>query len=253
MERYLDAKKVSLKYHWEEKKIDTGEFILNSFESPNHSDDSDTVTVFIEGDGFSWINRHTPSDNPTPKNPLALKIALNLNLNNSAYLSRPCQNVFLDQFKNCTESIWTTNRFNQTILHSMDIGVSEIKKSYHAKKVKLVGYSGGGVIALLLAANRDDVIEVVTIASNIDTDRWSEYHHLTPLNVLNPALIENLHTLPQTHFVGSDDSVVPPLIVESYVKRYPKNQLPIIQIVNGYNHSCCWEQVEMYWKNNYPK
>jgi len=247
MERYSASKNISLKHHWEEKNIDTGQFILKSFESPYHVNESDIVTVFIEGDGFSWINRYTPSDNPTPKNPLALKIAINLNLNNSAYLSRPCQNVFQDEFKNCSESMWTTNRFNQTILNSMDIAVSEIKKSYHAKKIKLVGYSGGGVIALLLADNRDDVVEVITIASNIDTDSWSEYHHLTPLNVTNPALLKNLYTLSQTHFVGSDDSIVPPQIAESFLSRYPANHLQTIKILKGYDHSCCWEQVETYW------
>ena len=31
------------------------------------------VIVYIEGDGLSWIDRFTPSSDPTPKNPLAFK------------------------------------------------------------------------------------------------------------------------------------------------------------------------------------
>lgn len=247
-ERYLATKTLALAHSWKEKNIDTGQFILKTFESPNQTDNSELLTVFIEGDGFSWFNRYTPSDNPTPKNPLALKIALNLNLDNSTYLSRPCQNVFQNDFKNCSESLWTTNRFDQTIIHSMDIGLSEIKKAYHVKKIKLVGYSGGGVISLLLAAKRDDVVEVITIASNIDTDTWTEYHNLTSLNSENPALIEKLHKIPQTHFSGSEDSVVPPEIAKSYISRYPLNHLPMLHIINGFDHACCWEQTAKYWK-----
>jgi hypothetical protein len=30
---------------------------------------NDKVVVYIEGDGLSWIDRFTPSSDPTPKNP----------------------------------------------------------------------------------------------------------------------------------------------------------------------------------------
>ena len=36
---------------------------------------SDTLVVYIEGDGFAWSSRTRPSDNPTPKHPLAFFLA----------------------------------------------------------------------------------------------------------------------------------------------------------------------------------
>ena len=247
-ERYENTKALALKQKWTEKKIEAGHFILKSFLPSSHPIESELLTIFIEGDGFAWVDRHTPSSNPTPNNPMALKVALNLNIKDSAYLSRPCQNSFDNDFKNCSEHYWTYDRFNSDVIDSMDEAVSKLKKELHANKIKLVGYSGGGVIALLLANKRVDVIEVVTIASNIDTDAWTQYHDLTPMNVKNPALLsEKLKNITQIHYVGEDDDIVPASISKSYEKYYFGNKLPSIKIVKDFTHHCCWEDTNKYW------
>ena len=54
------------------------------------------VTIYIEGDGFAWVSRRQPSTNPTPVNPLALRLAATDPSPAVAYLARPCQYVPLD-------------------------------------------------------------------------------------------------------------------------------------------------------------
>lgn len=246
-ERFKSSTNYATDHQWTSAELATKPFVLQSFFPNNQSQSSEILTVFIEGDGFSWHNQHTPSDNPTPKNPVALKIAIAFNHPSSVYLSRPCQNVFDLDFKNCDERYWTSERFSPEILQSMNQAIDQIKEKLKAKKIKLVGYSGGGVVALLLASQRSDIIHVTTIASNIDTDAWVSYHHLSPINVSNPALLANkLITVRQTHFIGEDDEIVPEAIARSYAQHYDSEHQPDIRIIKGFTHGCCWENIEKY-------
>ena len=51
---------------------------------------------------MSWVDRFTPSSNPTPTNPLAFKMALVDESENIIYLARPCQ---YEWSNNCNEEI----------------------------------------------------------------------------------------------------------------------------------------------------
>ena len=48
------------------------------------------VIVYIEGDGLSWIDRFTPSSDPTPVDPLTFKLTKLDQSPNVIYLARPC-------------------------------------------------------------------------------------------------------------------------------------------------------------------
>ena len=50
--------------------------------------DDKKLIIYIEGDGLSWIDRFTPSSNPTPINPFAFKMALIDEEANIIYLAR---------------------------------------------------------------------------------------------------------------------------------------------------------------------
>ncbi|MDA9667740.1 hypothetical protein N9T45_02775, partial [Candidatus Pelagibacter sp.] len=63
-------------------------FTIYSLQKVNNNE---KVVVYIEGDGLSWIDRFTPSSDPTPKNPLAFKLAKLDQNQNVIYLARPCQ------------------------------------------------------------------------------------------------------------------------------------------------------------------
>ena len=77
-------------------------------------------------------------------------------------------------------------------------------------RLSLVGHSGGGTIAALLAASRGDVDCLVTLAAPLDTDAWVENKGLSPLTgSQNPvALLDRLGSVRSHHFVGENDSVV---------------------------------------------
>jgi dienelactone hydrolase len=106
----------------------------------------------------------------------------------------------------------------------------------------LIGYSGGGAVAALVAARRGDVIELVTVAGNLDHATWTAIHHVHPLDgSLNPVnAIDALQNIPQIHFVGERDKNVNTAVVNAYAERFPVNRRPRIQIVPEADHSCCW-------------
>ena len=65
-------------YIYQLNNNDFNEFVYqNSYSiySLQKINNNDEVVVYIEGDGLSWIDRFPPSSDPTPKNPLAFKLA----------------------------------------------------------------------------------------------------------------------------------------------------------------------------------
>jgi hypothetical protein len=57
------------------------------------------LNIYIEGDGLSWVNKSVVSQNPTPLNPLGLKLMSIDNTPCKIYLARPCQTLSVYHFK----------------------------------------------------------------------------------------------------------------------------------------------------------
>ncbi len=73
-----------------------GAFELQTFHrlGPSPGEASSTpLRVYIEGDGFAWINRYRISPDPTPRNPQALKLAASDGASEEIYVARPSQFV----------------------------------------------------------------------------------------------------------------------------------------------------------------
>lgn len=214
-------------------------FDLVSFETKSFKD-SNIIIIYIEGDGFAWRNRKTPSKNPTPRHPVALKLALNHTSDdeNVVYLARPCQYIDLKTQPACASKYWTSHRFAPEIIISTNVAIDQLKSKYGADNIKLVGYSGGGAVAALVAAQRDDVIKLVTFAGNLDTATWTKHHNISPLHgSLNPAdYWQDLVSIPQVHYVGEYDQIVPLKVTLSYVQNFPDNQKPLSLILENYTH-----------------
>lgn len=245
-ERYSNTLNYAKNNQWECKIIETDKFNLNSC-IPKNLKIKENLIVFIEGDGFSWVTKNQSSTNPTPFNPLLLKIAINLNKENSVYLSRPCQNTFDENFKNCSKEYWTSKIYSDEIINSMNSAINKIKLKHKAENIILVGYSGGGVISLILASLRNDIKEVITIASNIELEKWASYHKISKINSINPGKLHTLSKIKQNHFVGGKDNIVPPFIVNEYKNNFKeKNNINIITI-DDFTHNCCWENTSTYW------
>jgi len=236
------ADELASHHGWTKSIIKTSKFALLSYQSPRQQ--GSELTVYIEGDGFAWITRSKPSDDPTPQNPIALKLALQDVNTPVVYLARPCQYLKQAQPSVCDSSLWTHARFSEEVIASSNEAVSQFKASVKAEKVNLVGFSGGGAVAALIAARRDDVKRLVTVAGNLDHVAWTQTHHISPLiSSLNPAdYWENLSDVAQLHLVGSNDKVMPLVISKAYRKQFVGIYQPEIRVIRGANHLCCWER-----------
>ena len=240
--RTLHATHLATTMGWKERSIHTSLFTLKAY-TPTKQKKAKVLTIYIEGDGLAWLSEDMPSDNPTPIEPLGLKIALRNQKNNQvAYLARPCQFVFQEEWRGCREIYWTNLRFSPEVIHATNEAVDYLKKYYHASNIILVGYSGGGAVATLVAARRTDVIRLITVAAMLDMNQWVHQKNLTPLDgSLNPADFEKaLASIPQTHWVGGKDTIVPKEVAFAYAKHFPAANKPEIIVVPDFDHSCCW-------------
>lgn len=253
IERSESAIVLAAKASWKKEFIETDFFTLVSFQ-PQKSATADTLTIYIEGDGFAWINSSTPSDDPTPMDPLALKLALRDDAP-AVYLARPCQFASDEQKKNCSKKYWTDSRFSTEVIKSTNQAIDQIKHRFEAKKLILVGYSGGGAVAALIAARRSDVARLITIAGNIDHRAWTRENHITPLSgSLNPAdEWIYLQHIPQTHFVGGKDQVIGEYVARSYASHFSGNLTPSIVVIPEFDHHCCWLEKWPELKNKTEK
>ncbi|MBD3619015.1 MAG: alpha/beta hydrolase [Chromatiales bacterium] len=225
---------------WYRDTISAGDFTLVSY-MPAIFTSQDSVTIYIEGDGLAWTSRDTPSNDPTPLNPLALQLALNHPEGNAAYLARACQFVAAAP-RDCPRRYWTDQRYAAEVIEAMNQAVDVLKMRFGASQVILVGYSGGGTVSALLAARRTDVRRLVTVAGNLDHVRWTTYHRISPLrgslNAADQAMM--LKAVAQTHFVGGADRVVPPALARQWPREILGGRAENLHVLPGFTHHCCW-------------
>jgi hypothetical protein len=168
------------------------------------------VRVYIEGDGFAWVDRNRPSVDPTPKDPLGLRLAAADPYPHTAYLARPCQYVMTEGVSDaCGEAVWTAERFSSEVISSLGEAIDQIKRRAGATGIELVGYSGGATVALLLAGQRADDPDHVNRSHGV-----SALRHFEGLAAYRPALAR----IPQLHFIGARDRVIPADTIHQYTE-----------------------------------
>ncbi len=226
---------------WQELRFDVGDFSLVGFHKPIGSSTA-PLDVYMEGDGFAWRTSTQPSADPTPLNPVALHMALDDPAANVLYIARPCQYLRRQPYRGCDVRFWTMSRFADSVVTATDLAISRFATRLGTTRLRLFGYSGGGAIAALVAARRNDVDLLVTVAGNLDQRAWTDYHRVTPLDgSLNPADFgPGLRNIPQVHFIGADDKIMPGQIIRSYLRALGPNSSARLITVPGYNHQCCW-------------
>ena len=206
----LAAQAGLIKHHWPHPTLP-----LLSYQKL--SPESHILHLFIEGDGYAFASRQRPSSDPTPVNPIGLKLAAQSPHTSVAYLARPCHYTSTT----CDERYWTSHRFADDVIKRINDVISQIKQNADADEITLTGYSGGGVIAALLAIKRNDVHHLTTMAAPLDLDAWLSHHRLSPLEGENPAHhTEALCNITQTHHWGKQDVVVPPEIMKSFERQH---------------------------------
>lgn len=226
---------------WRYSLTDGGAFVVATALSPRPA--QQTLTVYLEGDGLAFLGSRRISPDPTPSTPIALQMALNHADGAAAYVARPCQyTLAAGQGKNCHPRYWTSHRYAPEVIDSIAQVVNGLKHSANASRLVLVGYSGGGTVAALLASQRDDVAGLVTIAANLDVKYWVSRERLAPLDgSLDPAdFVRTLRAIPQIHLTGSDDDVVPADVIASYLGKLGNGTAARSLRIQGFSHVCCW-------------
>jgi hypothetical protein len=203
--------------------------------------ESRVLHVYIEGDGRPFLGPTTVAFDPTPRDPLMLRL-MALDPAPSVYLGRPCY-FGLDRDRGCSPAYWTVRRFAPEVVDSLAAALRSEAARSGATSIEIFGHSGGGTLAVLLLARIPGVTRVVTIGANLDTDAWCALHGYSPLlGSLNPAEL-NLHpdNVRLLHLVGSDDTNTPPALVKSAASR--TGAIGAVRIVRGYTHNCCWQEI----------
>ena len=199
------------------QEYDTHTFRLTTFERLLE-DESDNLHIYIEGDGNSWKSRYVLSKNPTPKHPLALRLAEKDTHKNVIYIARPCQYTSHALDPQCTPQYWSSHRYAREVIDAFHETLDKLKLKTKKTNLYLVGFSGGASVAALLAAERKDVICLTTVAGDLNHEALNQHHQTTPLShSLNPIHVASkLKSLPQYHFVGGQDTVVPSWMAEQF-------------------------------------
>ena len=223
-------------------QVNAGQFALTVYHrglDQKHS----VLAVYIEGDGEAWRRKNILSRDPTPGDPVALKLAVRDPAPAVLYVARPCQYLSAPLLEDCPSRYWSTHRYAGEVVDAIAAAVNWGVNRTGAGSVVLYGYSGGGTVAVLLAARRNDVVRLVTVAANLDHSVWTEMHGVSPLaGSLNAADVAgSIRHIPQLHFVGADDSIVPVTIAEAYRARASDPAQITIRRVPGFDHHCCWE------------
>ena len=204
----------------------------------------ETLNIYLEGDGVAWVTETVLSRDPTPSEPLTLKLAIQDPNPNTLYLARPCQYLDPEALGKCSPAYWSSHRYSEEVVRSVSNAIEQAKGESGAKRIRLLGYSGGGALAVLIATQRTDVTQITTIAANLDHHVWTQQGGFTPLyGSLNPAQVANeVSHIPQIHFIGADDKVVPELVTNSYMAGILDKSRIRIVMLRDVDHDCCWTQ-----------
>ncbi|WBS01499.1 hypothetical protein OU994_24995 [Pseudoduganella sp. SL102] len=196
-----------------------------------------SLHVYIEHDGTPWTGIGRMADDPTPRTPYALELMAR-DTGPRLLLGRPC--YFQAQASPpCGPLVWTHGRYSPQVVASMVAALRGYLADHPFRHVVLVGYSGGGTLAWLMAAQLPEATTLVTIAANLDVAGWARIHGYSPLaGSLDPAVLSALPpAITERHYVGGRDANVPPSVAHSFARRHPRAS--VIEIA-AFDHVCCW-------------
>jgi pimeloyl-ACP methyl ester carboxylesterase len=200
------------------------------------------IHLYIEGDGRAWQSRTTPSSDPTPQHAMGLQLAAKDPAANVVYIARPCQ--FSAHDPHCEVAYWTGKRFSPEVIAAVNEAVSHYAALAPGQPVHLIGYSGGGTLAVLIAARRQDVASIRTIAGDLDLDAVTRLHGVSPMpQSLNPIReAQHVAAIPQIHFSGADDQVIPPAIAAAFASAVGGACVQT-QTIAGIGHAGRWPEI----------
>ena len=130
---------------WQATALSAAPFTLIAYAATSFRS-ADRLTIYIEGDGFAWLTGSLPSSDPTPRDPLALRLALAHGAGNAAYLGRPCQYIGA-AIRDCAQRYWTEQRFAPEVITATGLAIDQLKVKFGATLVVPVVIGGSSVCA----------------------------------------------------------------------------------------------------------
>ncbi len=198
---------------------------------------SNRLHIYIEGDGKPWLGPQTIASDPGPNR----LIALSLMQHDVAtlYLGRPCYFQSYVKAQNCHPSLWTRARYSQQVVDVMVNALLAQTNLDAYDEWVLIGHSGGGALAYLMAQQLPKVNKVIAISSNLDVSAWVAHHQYAPLDQsLDPAKIDSPKPLALFYLAGGKDKNVPLELNQTFLNKVNAK----IILREEYDHNCCWEK-----------
>lgn len=225
---------------WQPLKFDGDDFEIVGWQKPRQRLNKE-IRIYIEGDGFAWASVDQPSSDPTPRSAVGMLLARSDAAENVIYLARPCQ-FSARAVSGCEQNRWwTSERYSRRVVDRYHAILTQLKTGQKDIRFELIGYSGGAAIAAILAAERTDVMSLRTVAGNLDTEYVNEAHQVSPMpHSLNPIQFATRLHLPQLHFVGKRDQVVPRQVASRFIAAQLAACANVIE-VDGPSHQQGWD------------
>ncbi len=204
------------------------------------SADKKVLHVYLDGDGTPWRQQRWVAKDPTARNPLILEL-MALDKHPAILLGRPCY-YGLNLAQTCHYKFWTSHRYSEVVRDSLVKALKQWLFKHPYQQVVLIGYSGGGTLAALMAPYITQTVKLITVAANLDVAAWSHYHGYQGLqDSLNPIEQPVLKpVITQLHLAGEEDETVPPEVVKAYSDKQKQTDL---KVLNGFDHTCCWSKI----------
>lgn len=207
------------------------------YASPTLAPPGSAWHVYLAGDApprRAW--RWFPPD-PTPEPMLALEL-LARDPAPRLLLGRPCQH----RAGRCSPVSYAGGRYGEPVVASLAAALRRWLARRGGGSAVLIGYSGGGTLAMLLAERLPEAEAVVTVAGNLDVAAWARRHgHRGFGSSLDPAARPPLPPrVRQLHLAGGRDEQIPPELVRPAVARQPG---ATVRVMPGFDHRCCWAEI----------
>jgi dienelactone hydrolase len=231
--------------HFEKVLVKGGDFWITTYQKISNK--NKPYVFYIEGDGSAFNGKYRVSSNPTPKSHLLIDLAAMDERPNVVYIARPCQYTPMHLNPTCNSKYWTNKRLSDDSVQSLNDVINSINNNHN--KFSLVGYSGGGGVAVLIAARNHMVKDIITIAGNLDIVAFTGHHKVTPMiGSLNPIdYAWEVRNIPQLHVSGGKDTIVPPFIANKFVQKASSNCVK--QMI--FQNTTHWKGWDIIWKDLY--
>ncbi len=226
-------------YGFSHQQLMSNAFLLTVFKNKPICNNN-KLHIYIGGDGNPWLHHQHIAIDPTPNHLLVLDL-MDVDKTPSLYLGRPCYHGE-NKSDHCHPLYWTHWRYSATVVDTMVTAIQQILVPFPGCSVSLIGYSGGGTLAMLIAAKLSEINRVITVSGNLDVNAWTRHHQYSHLDgSLDPAREPALPSkIVQIHLIGENDQNIPAEIVIPALGLQPD---PVILRLTNADHACCWASV----------